>query len=65
MNDNPQAQQVDANRVFEIKLPIGIWSQILIAVGKLPWEQADPIIREINRQIGLELNPTSAIPAVQ
>jgi hypothetical protein len=62
MNDNPQGQQVDASRIFEIKLPLGIWSQILTMLGKQPWEQADPIIREINRQITEALNAPPGAP---
>lgn len=48
---NGQQPQLDGRLEVAVTLPINTWNVILMMISKQPWEQADPLLGELHRQI--------------
>jgi len=57
MNDQPARQVGDSNQQITITLPLGAWTEVLGCIAEAPFKRADPLFREINRQLGNALAP--------
>ena len=55
-------QQVDGNTEVNIHLSINTWNSVFSLIVKGPWEQADPLLREMHKQIKEQLEG-QAVPA--
>ena len=57
-NGNGYQQPVfDGKTEVPVTLQVNTWNVILSLISKAPWEVADPLIRELQRQIALTLDP--------
>jgi hypothetical protein len=61
MMNGQQPLTYDGNTPVTITLPLNNWALVRTLLGEAPWKTANPIIGELDRQIGVALEHVEPI----
>lgn len=61
-NYQPPQPAIDPMAVSAtVRLPVGVWNRIYQLIGINAWNEANPIIAELQRQVFISLNPPATV----